>query len=125
MRKDGLQDKEKVLRRLSEKEIQAQLYGYGSAGPAPAADSQAEEPPKPKPQPKQPQVKAQPKNPYLVWQIVLLAFFLILIWISVRQIAKAAARSFKANVSVKSNAAQDTGKVRILQHKVKGTAKKR
>jgi hypothetical protein len=118
MYKDGPQEKEKILRRLSEKEIQAQLYGYGTAGPVPAVDSvarpQNDQPPKFKQQQKQSKAKAQPKDPYLIWQVVLLAFFLILIWMSARQIINAV-----------SHDEQNTQKIRILQHGIKNVPKKR
>lgn len=121
MWKKGPKEKEKILKRLTEKEIQEQLYGFrarqtpGISVAASAKDiiketqpldeeaslkskapQQAKElPPKP--------IEA-PKNPYLVWQMVLLVIFLILIWISIRQIIRfvAAVSYSQPNISKQS-----------------------
>lgn len=129
MSKKEPEEKEKILWRLTEKEIRAQLYGYGAAHPA-AGDPQGE--PKKPARPdtdkadgeESPNLKPLPKNPYLIWQIVLLAFFLILIWLSIRQIIKIVSHSFDAKVSIKSGSVKTVGKVRILQPNLKGAAKR-
>jgi len=104
MFKKGPKEKEKILRRLTEKEIQQQLYGFQTRGysepvkapaPAIAIEPRAEKPNQPKAsgadtpvKPAKPAKPTEPRNFYLVWQIALLAVFLIVIWISARQIIR-------------------------------------
>lgn len=94
MFKKGPTEKEKILKHLTEKEIKEQLYGFRAKEPQPAR----EEPVTVKPVVKKEAPKSiekkeiRPKNLYIVIQIVLLAVFLILIWISLRQLIKAVSK---------------------------------
>jgi len=98
MFKKGPTEKEKILKHLTEKEIKDQLYGFRAKEPQaakeefviarPAIKKEAQKEVK-----KEAQKQGQwQKNPYIVVQIVLLAIFLILIWVSIRQMIKAVAK---------------------------------
>ncbi|OIO80656.1 MAG: hypothetical protein COW11_01275 [Candidatus Omnitrophica bacterium CG12_big_fil_rev_8_21_14_0_65_43_15] len=96
MLRKGLTEKEKVLKRLTEREIKEQLYGF-NARPYVAAP-RAEEPEKPKavkqeqPKPKiEKKIKPIKVKPDFVIQLAMFVIFLVLIWFSVRQIIKVVA----------------------------------
>lgn len=86
MFKKGPTEKEKVFQKLTEKEIKDQLYGFNRL---PREIIKEQEPVKPV---KKEETIREPKNPYMGVQIILLAVFLILIWVSVRQIIRAISR---------------------------------
>jgi len=99
MLRKGPTEKEKILKHLTEKEIKDQLYGFHAKEPQVVKEDPAINKSIPKKEAqneiqndikKEPQKKGlEQKNPYLVIQIVLLAVFLILIWVSLRQMIKA------------------------------------
>ena len=100
MLRKGPTEKEKILKHLTEKEIKDQLYGFRvkepqavkeeSAVVKPVVKKEIQKEAQQKEVKKETQKKSQEqKNPYLVIQIVLLAVFLMLIWVSLRQMIKA------------------------------------
>lgn len=90
MWKKGPKEKEKVLRRLTEKEIQEQLYSFRIRENTPARIEPAKKEAVKEQQPVQPKEKiaVSVKNQYLILQAAISIIFLILIWFSVRQIIK-------------------------------------
>jgi hypothetical protein len=98
MFKKGPKEKEKILRRLTEREIKEQLYGFGGRenfSPIPQTpptpkDISKESPPQSnqKPSTIKNMDKPKSKNPYLLLHIILLVVFLMVIWFSIRQIIK-------------------------------------
>jgi len=112
MFKKGPSEKEKILEKLTEKEIKDQLYGF-NAKPHQAVSEGVvvKKPLSPEPRPKEQKIKKESnvlKNPYLLIQIALLAVFLILIWFSLRQIIKAVSNTRKPSVSEQQNLKQKT-----------------
>jgi|GEM_PF-1510735 len=100
MFKNGPKEKEKILHRLTEKEIKDQLYSFNAKqiSLSQSESVSVKEPVQPA-QPMQPNLSAKKKTPKKttsisleynkIWQIVLLVIFLLLILFSVRQIVKA------------------------------------
>lgn len=102
-------EKEKILQKLTEKEIKDQLYGF-NAKPQQAIKQEAvvkKEDQIQQPKERKPKKESKvSKNPYLLIQIALSILFLILIWISLRQIIKAVSNQIKRPIAVEQNIKQ-------------------
>ena len=131
MFRKGLTEKEKVLKRLTEREIKEQLYGF-NARPHVAAPSEEPtlnikqrepEPEKPKavkqaqPKPKiEKKIKPGKIKPDFVIQLVMFVIFLVLIWFSVRQIIRVVACG---NTRAKSESVQKAKQKPAAKTKIK------